>query len=413
MALGQLVVLLPGSIWFGGWFNHAIHDIVEQRLGTATRRHTLQLADLINDLDLSDLVEGSDDRNRLQQLIDRMGRPYGAALVVIRPEDGRVLAQPREMGLSSLRKEALAGGNGSDGKRGDMPIAVRPLDAIGLTLVALPHRGDVANLVKQFTTYVRWIVIALLVVIVSVSTMLTTFIVYRYENRLAGINTNLEALVAKRSGELLKSRNAVIFGLAMLAESRDGQTGLHLERIRDYVRLLGEQLRNTHPEVDDEYIDIIEETSALHDIGKVGVPDSVLLNPEELSDAERDIMKKHPYIGFDTMMEVRRRWGDDQFLVTACQVCIAHHERWDGKGYPFGLKGENIPLAARIVALADVYDALTTERVYKDALPHDHAREYIVNESGSHFDPAIVEAFLNCEHKFRAVVDSGGARGGS
>jgi putative two-component system response regulator len=231
----------------------------------------------------------------------------------------------------------------------------------------------------------------------------TGVIVRRYERRIADINENLEEIVRNRSAALVQSRSAVILGLAKLAESRDDQTGHHLERIRSYVRILGEEMLGTDPEVDEEFVNTIVDTSALHDIGKVGVPDHVLLNPGELSPEEREIIEKHPLIGGDTLLAVKRRWGDDRFLVTACEICFAHHEHYDGSGYPFGLKGDIIPLAARIVALADVYDALTTLRVYKGALCHDEAREMIVERSGTQFDPKVVDAFLAAEERFTAV----------
>lgn len=404
VAAGQLAVLLPGSLWLAGWINATARSIVTQRLNAATIRHTRQIAEMVNDLGPLDLREGADDRVRLQQLIDRMGRPYGASMLIVRTDDGRVVAQPRGAGFHSINQDALAATDETPAV--GRPIAVRDIEPLGLTLVALPHQGDVAILVNRFGAYVRWTIITLMIVIVIGSTLLTAFIVHRYENRLAGINVDLEEQIARRGRELVKSRDAVIFGLAMLAESRDGETGLHLDRIRAYVRILGDALRETHADVDEEFVATVEATSALHDIGKVGVPDSVLLNPERLSEDERAIIKKHPLIGFDTMMAVKRRWGDDPFLVTACEICFAHHERWDGRGYPFGLSGETIPLSARIVALADVYDALTTQRVYKDAVPHEHAKDYITRESGGHFDPAIVEAFLRCEHEFITVLES-------
>jgi len=414
VAVGQLAVVLPGSLWLGEWINDTARHIVGQRLGSTIIRHTRQLADLIGDLGPQDLADDSPDRIRLQRLIDRMGRPYGASLLVVQSDDGLVLAQPAGMGVHSLDRAALsaAGRNGAEvsagggGGESDGPIAVGRIEGTGLAVVALPHRGDVAILVERFGAYVRWTIISLMIVLVIISTLITAMIVHRYENRMVDINANLEKLVEQRSGELLKSRNAVIFGLAMLAESRDGETGLHLDRVRAYVRLLGDALKETIPDVDEQFVSTIEETSALHDIGKVGVPDRVLLNPERLTDEERDVMRKHPLIGFDTLLAVKRRWGDDPFLVTACEICFAHHERWDGTGYPFGLAGEDIPLSARIVALADVYDALTTKRVYKDAVPHDHAKEHIETESGKQFDPVVVEAFLRCEAKFRAVLES-------
>lgn len=210
-------------------------------------------------------------------------------------------------------------------------------------------------------------------------------------------------LVADAFDPRVQSRSAVILGLATLAESRDDATGRHLDRIRRYVRLLGEQLVDLHPEMDEEFLETIVETSALHDIGKVGIPDHVLLNPGQLTDAQREIVKKHTLIGGDTLLAVKRRWGDDAFLVTACEIVFAHHERFDGSGYPFGLRGETIPLAARIVSVADVYDALTNERVYKNALGHDEAARIIVEGRGSQFDPLVVDAFRRADAAFRAA----------
>jgi response regulator RpfG family c-di-GMP phosphodiesterase len=206
-----------------------------------------------------------------------------------------------------------------------------------------------------------------------------------------------------RARALLQSRSAVILGLAKLAESRDDETGEHLDRIRRYVRILGEKLLETHPEVDREFVETIVETSALHDIGKVGIPDRVLLKEGTLTDEQRVIINKHPLIGGDTLLAVKRRWGDDQFLVTACEIVFAHHERWDGAGYPFGLEGDMIPLSARIVALADVYDALTSPRVYKPEMAHVEARAIIEQGRGTQFDPDVVDAFLVAEDDFRRV----------
>ena len=258
--------------------------------------------------------------------------------------------------------------------------------------------------IEAFNSRVKLIAITLSVIVVVFSTALTAAIVRQYENRLAAINENLAHLVKVRSKALMKSRHAVIFGLAKLAESRDDQTGEHLDRIRHYVLILARELARARPELDDDFIETLADTSSLHDIGKVGIPDSVLLSPNRLSDQQREIIRKHPLIGGDTLLAIRRVWGDDPFLITACEVAFSHHERWDGGGYPFGLAGEHIPLSGRIVALADVYDALTTRRIYKDAIPHDDAREIVIAGSGTHFDPAVVDAFRNRELDFRNAL---------
>ena len=145
---------------------------------------------------------------------------------------------------------------------------------------------------------------------------------------------------------------------------------------------------------------MIHQTSPLHDIGKVGIPDNVLLKPGSLNDSEWAVMKRHTVIGAETLDSALRTHPGAEVLRIARDIAWCHHERWDGSGYPRGLKGEEIPWAARIVALADVYDALTTRRVYKAALPHEHARSLILQGTGSHFDPRVVDAFLAVEAKF-------------
>ncbi len=212
-----------------------------------------------------------------------------------------------------------------------------------------------------------------------------------------------------RAGERLlavESRDLMIFSLAKLADSRDNETGSHLERIREYCRILTSELA-TWPEfrdvIDGMYIQSIYETSPLHDIGKVGIPDRILLKPGRLTSEEFAIMTQHAKIGGDTLQAVADQYPEASFLRMAHQIAMTHHERWDGTGYPNGLVGEEIPLCGRIVAVADVYDALTSHRIYKPKFSHSKAVEIISEGSGSHFDPAIVRAFLKLEHDFQGV----------
>ena len=218
-----------------------------------------------------------------------------------------------------------------------------------------------------------------------------------------------ELVVRIRAGErvlALETRDVAIFALAKLAESRDPETGAHLERVRRYAQALATQL-SRHPayfdQVDDQYIQMIYLTSPLHDIGKVGIPDKVLLKPARLTSTEFDIMKTHTTIGAETLDAALREYPGATFLEMARDIAATHHERFDGSGYPVGLAGSEIPLCGRIVALADVYDALTSKRVYKDAFAHDSARDTIVKESETHFDPDVVAAFLECEEQFVAI----------
>lgn len=201
----------------------------------------------------------------------------------------------------------------------------------------------------------------------------------------------------------LESRNLMIFALAKLAESRDPDTGAHLERIREYCRVLAEDLSHDprfSDVVDGDYVHSLYLTSPLHDIGKVGIPDNILLKPGRLTEEEFEVMKTHTTIGAETLDASLAQNPDASYLRIARDIALTHHERFDGTGYPAGLAGEDIPLCGRIVAVADVYDALTTKRVYKDAFSHDVARSIIVAGKGVHFDPALVDCFLRNEQRF-------------
>ncbi len=219
-----------------------------------------------------------------------------------------------------------------------------------------------------------------------------------------------ELCVRVRAGERilsLDSRDLIIFSLAKLAESRDPETGAHLERMREYCRVIAQHLSD-HDKysdyIDGQYVETIYLTCPLHDIGKVGIPDCVLLKPGRLTDREFGIMKNHSIIGGETLTAAAREYPEARFLRMARDIAISHHERFDGSGYPFGLAGEEIPLSGRIVALADVYDALTTKRVYKSAFSHDIARSIVLEGRGVHFDPDIVDSFIQNEEEFIAIL---------
>jgi PAS domain S-box-containing protein len=212
-----------------------------------------------------------------------------------------------------------------------------------------------------------------------------------------------EAELEAAQRQLMATRDVSVFALAKLAESRDPETGEHLERMRTYAQLLAEQLRRAGPyvdQIDDTFLEDLFRSSPLHDIGKVGIPDSVLLKPGRLTADEFEVMKRHTLIGADTLESALQHTGHGGFLQMAAGIARWHHERFDGSGYPDKLAGQNIPLAARIVALADVYDALTSPRVYKSAYDPRLAREMIEAESGRHFDPVVVDAFRVCYPDF-------------
>lgn len=200
------------------------------------------------------------------------------------------------------------------------------------------------------------------------------------------------------------SRQAAIFGLARLAECRDHDTGAHLQRMQAYTRVLTEELsKNPYLKhiITEEFIEDIFSSSVLHDIGKVGIPDAILLKPGKMTAEEFELMKRHCIFGSTTLSEAEFGADSFSFLQMGQEIARYHHERWDGKGYPEGLSATDIPLAARIVALADVYDALTSSRTYKPAFNHEEAKEIILQESGGQFDPSIVNAFLRKEQVFK------------
>ena len=204
----------------------------------------------------------------------------------------------------------------------------------------------------------------------------------------------------------LESRDLVIFSLARLAESRDCETGEHLERIREYSQALAQQLSvdSVYSNViDADFVRSIYTTSPLHDIGKVGIPDSVLLKPGKLTPQEFEIMKEHTEIGRITLEDALQAHPNAHFLREARDIAWCHHEKFDGTGYPRQLKGEEIPLSARIVSVCDVYDALTSKRHYKAAFSHEESRNKIIDGRGAHFDPVIVDAFLAVEHIFQGI----------
>ncbi len=217
---------------------------------------------------------------------------------------------------------------------------------------------------------------------------------------------NLDQVVKQRTKEIAETRDIAVFAVASLAESRDPETGEHLERIRNYCRVLAEELKQNHQyteEIDDEFIENLYRSSPLHDIGKVGIPDKILLKPGSLTEREFAIMKQHSVIGAETLDRTLKLANAGGFLAMAADIARYHHERFDGSGYPEGLVADQIPLSARIAALADVYDAMTSIRVYKEAFRPEVALLMIEEEKGKHFDPLVVEAFLARHNDFLEI----------
>jgi putative two-component system response regulator len=228
-------------------------------------------------------------------------------------------------------------------------------------------------------------------------------------------NVYLEQEVARRTAEVIRrteevriSQEVTMVAMASIAETRDNETGNHILRTQHYVRALALKLRE-QPRfaavLNDETIDLIFKAAPLHDIGKVGIPDRILLKPGKLDDDEFAIMKTHAVLGRDAIETAQQRVGVRQATLEAAkEIAHSHHEKWDGSGYPRGLAGEAIPLSARLMAVADVYDALISRRVYKEPMPHAQAAEIIIAGGGRHFDPVLVEAFVAIQAEFVAIA---------
>ncbi len=219
----------------------------------------------------------------------------------------------------------------------------------------------------------------------------------------------LEQKVEERTEEVRRTRDIALLTLAKLAESRDSDTGLHLERMSRYSRILAEGLRGgPYREVDDQFVEWVYKSSPLHDIGKVGIPDAILRKPGPLNPEELAIMRTHTTIGGDTLRSVLQRYEEKYkertVLTMAMEIAYSHHEQWDGGGYPSGLESTEIPLAARIVTVADAYDAITSRRPYKEPYSHEEAVRRIVVDREKHFDPVLVDVFVDtCQHEFEAI----------
>jgi putative two-component system response regulator len=221
-------------------------------------------------------------------------------------------------------------------------------------------------------------------------------------------NAYLEREVTKRTRELAAIQDVTILAMASLAETRDSDTGNHIRRTQYYVKALAEKLKG-HPRfgffLSDATIDMLFKSAPLHDIGKVGIPDRILLKPGRFTPEEFEIMKTHTTLGRDAIEAAERQLGMQvDFLKYAKEIAYFHQEKWDGSGYPDGIGGDDIPIAARLMAVADVYDALISRRVYKEGMPHAQAVGIIVEGKGLHFDPDVVDAFLALQDEFQAIA---------
>jgi HD-GYP domain-containing protein (c-di-GMP phosphodiesterase class II) len=433
MIAAQALCLAIGlNIYHARMTDSLIVSICEDTL-KENRLLAKELIHLVDPLQLQLLEYGSRNWNRLQDTIESLHLPNDGFACVLDGQ-GRVLCHPdlrsdpamRSMQLGAKRIRERAGDDGwpimahfdasttnqhSFAGLVNMPDGTHLIGGVNLPehnaqfLVHQRKAALVAKVGRMMTPLWRVGAISGLILCL-IGGVVTYFSVAHYESSLAGINSNLEGLVQRRTDALVQTRDAVIFGLAKLADSRDPETGQHLERLSIYTTLLAQEL-STHPgfadQINRDFVRRIGLSSALHDIGKVGIYDDILLKPGPLTKVERHEMQKHAAIGGNCLLAIEQRLGKSNFLSMATDIAFAHHERWDGAGYPNGLQGEEIPLSARIVALADVYDALTSRRVYKEAMAHKTAIAIIKEGMATQFDPDVVHVFLTIENQFEQV----------
>ncbi len=362
------------------------------------------------------IEHGTDRWSTLQGIVEDLRMP-GRGFACVLDADGKVLChpalddQPELLGtslagerferddhepvrLGTLEDTSVQTGRVVFGGVDTHFMATVPIGDTGARLLVHQPVSGLARISAAFRSQVLTISGTIGLAVVLLTGLTTWHLMRRHDRELEGINAGLEDQVAERVDQAIRFRDAMILGLAKLADYRDTDTGTHLERIAEYCEILSRELAARDPTIDEAYIQRLRVASAMHDIGKVGVADEVLLKPGPLTDAERARMQQHCVTGADTLIAIRSRMGHDELVEMSIVVALEHHERWDGTGYPLGLAGEQIQLAARIVAVADVYDALTSERPYKEAMTHDAACEIIEGGRESHFDPVVVDAFV-------------------
>jgi len=429
----QLVLLLAGVMFGANWFEQRFVDIVEQQASSSNQTILHRLEAKIQSARVSQLSIADTGNPLLKEVFLSEQVPNNGFLALIELESGKVLFNanhPRPLtfnvsdgvSLPDYSNKKLNIENKTTGvvdfiqsdertvygfgnfENESYLVSCRKVQGTNVGLLAAQKQSIYSTPITNLSRLLRNVGFGATLLIGLICTSLMVSVLQRYDNTQSSHNAKLEEEVSKRSRSLMRTKNAVIFGLAKIAESRDTDTGEHLDRIGKYVTILADQLRDIYPGINDKFIADLALASSLHDIGKVGIPDSILLKPGRLTSDERFVMEQHTVIGGECLEAIESQLGEDTFLEMARNIAYAHHERWDGKGYPYKLSGEDIPLAARITSVADVYDALTTKRPYKKAMSHEESRKIIVSGLETQFDPFVVEAFIAREDDFQVIA---------
>ena len=427
LALGFQSLTL-GAAWCitVGGTRHQVGVAVGDKLLEQNAQTADSVEKVLTGMRLGHVAFGDANWVQCQNIVDQF-RMAGNGYLSIIDASGRILCHPDIRTNPSLRETNIAGiplrhageptsltigqittgtamtGEVSFGPGNDHYVAVKHIP--GLNVKLLVHQPE-RTMAGFSTAALQGTMLAAGVMglmALFTTTWISAKLMRRHDQQLEAVNTGLEAEVAWRVDQSMRTSHALITGLAKLADYRDTDTGSHLDRIAAYSVLLAETLKGRWPFVTELWQEHLQLASTMHDIGKVGINDAILLKPGKFTPEERRIMERHASIGADTLAEVRRDMGNDEMMDMCIDVARHHHERWDGKGYPAQLAGEDIPHAARIVALADVYDALTSKRVYKEAMKHDKVVEMLREGSGTQFDPDVVAAFLKVEAEFDTI----------
>jgi response regulator RpfG family c-di-GMP phosphodiesterase len=427
----QLGCMTFGILWASNWLRGTYTEFMVRTTAAQNRSTVDQLARRIADREITNVDPGTTGWSSLQKLCEHVTPPRQGSVAVVdrntgalichsglkkdptllRKFPGRSVLVAKDSVAPLIEAAREAEIKSKSPATGEVEFAGQLFQATALSLpkidavlVVYQSQAAIDEMVAELVTPVVQVGFIVAAAIIGANSLLTAFLVKRFDGSLSEVSASVEREVDRRTLSLTRSRNAVVFGLAKLAESRDKDAGQHLERVRTYVTILASEMAKHNAQIDHHYVANLAIASALHDIGKMGVPDGVILKLGRLTPAERRAMQMHTVLGGECLTSVERMFGDhDAFLDLGREVAQSHHEQWDGSGYPHGLQGKEIPLSARIVALADVYDALTSYRVYRPAVGHAEAREWIVSNYGSQFDPEVVEAFVAREHDFAKI----------
>ena len=433
----QLIALLVCTGVFFQWLRESARASVMSKIRSKNICYIDHAVCQIRRMGLEDLTHDSVDHQKLQAFVKRTKIPNNGFLVIVDDRKGKVVCHPRlkseavqdsewcdycrsihtkeqvssgspdcqNSALTSLLADSSAMRAGGKVKYQNTLHCVdaQRITELGIIVMANQLCTDRHSAIAAVSK-IKKIAFYTTLIVGFLNFGLVYVLVSRFEATALDNESQLQSEVQSRKSQLVKTQSAIIFGLAKLAESRDTDTGEHLERIRKYVTILANDLATRFEEIDDAYIQNLGLASSLHDIGKVGIPDAILLKPGRLTPEERALMQLHAPMGGECLEAIGDRLGKNDFLQMAREVAYWHHERWDGTGYPHQLAATAIPISARIVSVADVYDALTSRRPYKEPMSHEKSREIIVGGAGSQFDPEVVEAFLRHQEEFQTIA---------